>query len=76
MDKMPKLRELAKKFEEELDLEGATVEVFNSKLDGTPRAKVYWRGISTDISTEAVDHIGIEEFRDALIAEYETRKGI
>ena len=73
---MTKLQKFAKKIEEELDLDGAEVEIFSSSLDGVPRVKVTWRGISTDFSSELFENFDIEDFREALIAEDVFRKGL
>lgn len=73
---MKKLQKFAKKMEEELNLDGAEVEIFSTSLDGIPRVKVTWRGISTDFSSENIDNTKIEEFREALIAEDVFRKGL
>lgn len=73
---MKKLQKFAKKMEEELNLDGAEVEISSTSLDGIPRVKVTWRGISTDFSSENIDNTKIEEFREALIAEDIFRKGL
>ena len=73
---MTKLEKFAKKIEEELDLDGAEVEIITSSLDGVPRVKVTWRGISTDFSSELFENFNIEDFRGALIAEDVFRKGL
>ena len=73
---MTKLQKFAKKIEEELDLDGAEVEIITSSLDGVPRVKVTWRGISTDFSSELFENFDIEDFRGALIAEDIFRKGL
>lgn len=73
---MTKLQKFAKKIEEELDLDGAEVEIITSSLDGVPRVKVTWRGISTDFSSELFENFNIEDFREALIAEDIFRKGL
>jgi hypothetical protein len=73
---MTKLQKFAKKIKEELDLDGAEVEIITSSLDGVPRVKVTWRGISTDFSSELFENFNIEDFRGALIAEDVFRKGL
>jgi hypothetical protein len=73
---MKKLQKFAKKIEKELDLDGVEVEINTSSLDGVPRVKVTWRGISTDFTSENIDNFNVEEFRGALIAEDVFRKGL
>lgn len=73
---MTKLQKFAKKIEKELDLDGVEVEIITSSLDGVPRVKVTWLGISTDFSSELFENFNIEDFRGALIAEDVFRKGL
>lgn len=73
---MKKLQKFAKKMEEELNLDGAEVEIFSTSLDGIPRVKVTWRGICTEFTSENIDNTKIDEFREDLIAEDVFRKGL
>lgn len=73
---MKKPQKFAKKIEEELNLDGAEVEIFSTSLDGIPRVKVTWHGISTDFSSELFENFDIEDFREGLIAEDKFRKGL
>jgi hypothetical protein len=73
---MTKLQKFAKEMKEELNLDGAEVEISTTSLDGIPRVKVTWRGICTEFTSENVDNFDTEEFREALVAEDVFRKGL